>query len=186
MAITVLAQPKVKETVLRLFEDARKSKGAPVESDRFLAYLTNPPARTGRRVADTFAGRFRYVRFMESVQLEFGICFTSNEWERGASLDDFAQLVLKKESEPVSARRLAEKRLQEARMRRIADPIKFGFLTSPLLFAVMFSSSWTFRVLLALPWALVVGGVIVLVLRDVRLADRLVARIATRAGSSLT
>lgn len=174
--------PPIKETILRLFEDARKVKGAPVESDRFLAYLTNPPARTGRRVADTFAGRFRYVRFMESVQLEFGICFTSNEWESGVSLDDFAGLVMKKAGEPVSARRLAEKRLHAARMRRTTDPLKFGLLASPLLLAAMFSSSWTLRVLLALPWALVVGGVIVFVLKDVRYADKLVARVATRAG----
>src|SRR6187431_453668 len=120
-----MSHEPVSEAVRRLFEDARKRKGAPVEEDRFLAYLTEPPAPTGRRVADTFAGRFRFVRFMESVQLEFGICFTNQEWEMGVSLEKFAQLVAAKAAEPAAARRLADKRLREAQVRRASDPLKF-------------------------------------------------------------
>jgi hypothetical protein len=52
-------------------------------------------------VADTFAGRLRFVRFMESVRLAFGICFTHAEWDKGLALDDFAQLVLTKAMKPV-------------------------------------------------------------------------------------
>ena len=168
--------PEVRDTVLRLFEDARKRKGAPVEPDRFLAFLTDPPAPSGRRVADTFAGRVRFVRFMESVQLEFGICFTNAEWDKGLSLDDFVQLVLTKVTKPEQARRLANERLVAARRRRTDDPLKFGLLASPLLVGVIWSSSWMLRALLVLPWALVVGGVIIFVLKDFRYAARLAAR----------
>ena len=173
-----MSREPVSEAVRRLFEDARKRKGAPVEEERFLAYLTDPPAPTGRRVADTFAGRFRFVRFMESVQLEFGICFSNQEWERGVSLDQFATLVAAKAAEPGSARRLADKRLIEAQRRRTSDPLKFGLFASPALVVAMFSPSWTLKVLFALSWALVVGVVTVVVLKDVRYAGRLVARTA--------
>jgi hypothetical protein len=176
-----LTQPEARDTVLRLFENARKRKGAPAESDRFLAFLTDPPAPSGRRVADTFAGRFRFVRFMEAVQLEFGICFTNAEWDKGPSLDDFVQLVLTKMKKPEQARRLAEERLKAARMRRTSDPLKFGLLASVLLIGVIFSSSWIFRVLFVLPWALIVGGVIVFVLKDAGYAAKLVARTTKQA-----
>jgi len=177
---TQLTHAQVTEAVLRLFEAARKRKGAQLEPDRFLAFLTDPPARSGRRVADTFAGRFRFVRFMESVQLEFGIYFTNTEWDKGPSLDAFTQLVLTKMAKPELARRRAEEGLRAARMRRTADPIKFGLLTAPLLVGGMFASSWMVRLLFVLPWALVVGGVTVLVLKDVRSAEKMVARTTIR------
>jgi hypothetical protein len=66
--------------VLRLYEQARADSTQPFDPERFLAFLTHPPASKGRRVADTFAGRRRLVRFFESVQFEFGICFTSGDW----------------------------------------------------------------------------------------------------------
>ena len=182
MVITQLTQAQIKERLLQLFEDARKRKGAPAEPDRFLAFLTDPPARSGRRVADTFAGRFRFVRFMEAVQLEFGICFTNAEWEKGLSLDEFAQLVLTKLMKPELARRRAEEGLRAARIRLTDDPVKFGLLASPLLVGVMFSSSWIARVLFVLPWALVVGGVTILVLKDVSYSAKLAERTSRRAG----
>lgn len=172
--------PQARDTVLRLFEDARKRKGAPADADRFLAFLTDPPAPSGRRVADTFAGRFRFVRFMEAVQLEFGICFTNAEWDQGFSLEDFVQLVLTKATKPEQARRLAHERLVAARRRRTDDPLKFGLLASPLLVGVMWSSSWMLRALLVLPWALVVGGVTIYVLKDARYAAKLAARAGER------
>ena len=180
MVTTEPTPAEVKETVLRLFEDARKRKGAPVEPDRFMAFLTEPPARTGRRVRDTFAGRFRLVRFMEAVQLEFGVLFTNAEWDKGPSLDDFAQLVVAKVMKPELARRRAKEYLQAARLRRTSEPIKFGLLASPLLVGVTFSSSWTLRVLFALPWLLIVGGVTILALKDAGYAAKLAAKAGTR------
>ena len=171
-----LTQAEVTNTVLRLFEDARQRKGAPPEPDRFLAFLTDPPAPSGRRPADTFGGRRRFVRFMESVQLAFGICFTNAEWDKGFSLDDFAQLVLTKAMKPEQARRLANERLAAARRRRTDDPLKFALFTSPLLVGVVWPSSWMLKMLLALPWLLVVGGVTVYVLKDARYAAKLAAR----------
>src|SRR5262245_30983505 len=176
MTIAEPTPAQVKDNVLRLFEDARKRKGAPAESARFLAFLTDPPAPSGRRVRDTFAGRFRYVGFMQSVQLEFGICFTNAEWDKGLSIDDFAQLVLTKVMKPEQAKRLAEQRLGAARMRRRSDPLKFGLLASPLLIGLMMSSNWRFVALFSVPWALVVGGVAAFVVKDVRYAEKLVGR----------
>jgi hypothetical protein len=99
-----MSHEPVSEAVRRLFEDARKRKGAPVKRTGF--WPTSPSRRhNGRRVADTFAGRFRFVRFMESVQLEFGICFTNQEGD-GRLAREFAQLVAAKAAE-LSGTRLA-------------------------------------------------------------------------------
>jgi hypothetical protein len=79
--------------LLSIFEQVRQSPRAPYEPERLLAFLTDPPAQEGRRVADTFAGRRRFVRFMNTIQLEFEICFTLDEWDRGFSLEELTRLV---------------------------------------------------------------------------------------------
>ena len=58
------------DIVRTAFAAARETPDAPFEEDRFLAFLTSPPAPSGRRVRDTFAGRRRFARFVEAVQLE--------------------------------------------------------------------------------------------------------------------
>jgi hypothetical protein len=62
-----LTKQATADDVIRLFESVRQGPGAAYESDRLLAYLTEPPAATGRRVRDTFAGRRRLVAFLEAL-----------------------------------------------------------------------------------------------------------------------
>src|SRR5262245_49397578 len=98
-----------------------------------MAFLTSPAPSAGRRVADTFAGRRRLVGFLETVQLECGVCFSNDDWDRGIGLDEFVQLVDRKAAKPGYALRLARDRLRSARARLVDSPIKFGLLSLPLL-----------------------------------------------------
>ena len=98
----------IRDRLLSIFEQTRQSPGARYEPERLLAFLTEPPEPKGRRVADTFAGRRRFVRFMNAVQLHTGVCFTLEDWERGFGLDDLAKVVMAKAARPDHGLRLAE------------------------------------------------------------------------------
>ena len=172
----------VRDTVLGIFERVRQRPSTPYDAERFLAYLTHPPSNN-RRVADTFRGRHRLVRFIHAVQLHFGICFTLDEWERGFGVDAFVELVTAKMARPGQGLRLARQRLQEAQRRRVEDPIKFGLFISPLLIPAAASIPWPLRILAPLLWATIVGLVIAAVIGDLRHYRKLVARIEQAAGS---
>jgi hypothetical protein len=169
------------ESVVGAFEAARQAPGAPYEPERFLAFLTVPPAR-GKRVADTFGGRRRLVRFLNQVQMQHAVCFTSAEWEAAHTLDQFVTLVEKKASRPEVALCYVEQQVAGARRRLVDQPLKFGILTLPLLAGAWFVSSVPLRVVLALAWLAINGGVALLSWRDLAYHRRLLERIEGRAG----
>jgi hypothetical protein len=167
-----VTESEIRKRVIRAFEAAREARGGAWEPERFLAFLTRKPAKTGKRVADTFAGRRRFVRFVEAMQLELGVCFTNEDWERGLGLDEFVSLVAAKVEKPDVALRLAERRVTESRARLVADPVKFAILFAPLLVAAL-----AFPPLAAL-WLVTPLGVAWLARRDWQYAQRLAGRIA--------
>lgn len=172
---------KIRDTVMRLFEEARQVKGVAYEPDRFLAYLTTPPVQRGRRCADTFRGRRRFVRFMNSVQLALGICFTNEEWERPYGLEEFVSLAEAKASKPEKALRLAENRLRESQVSRVDSIVKFGLLLAPLLIGAILSSQAVVRVLLGIGYVAAVGTIAWAAMREYSYSRNLVSRI--RRGS---
>jgi hypothetical protein len=180
--VTPFSAADVHERLLSIFEQTRQARGAPFEPQRLLAFLTEPPAPKGRRVADTFAGRRRFMRFMNAVQLETGICFTQEEWDGKFGLDDLTELVTAKAARPDRALHLAKQRLQEARRRRLADPVKFGLLLLPLLVGAALADAPPLRIALALAWIAIVGAVAAFSIWEIRYSMELVSRIAARAS----
>ena len=166
----------MRDLIVRTFEQTRATPGAPYEPERLLAFLTSTPVPV-KRVADTFAGRRRWVRFMNAVQLELGVCFTQEEWDRGFGLDELVDLAGAKRAKPDQQLRLAKKRLEEARRRRTSDPIKFALLLAPILIGAVFADSWLVKVILLVLWIGGVGAVTAFVLSDVRYSRELVNRI---------
>jgi hypothetical protein len=171
----------IRNRLLSIFEQTRQAPGAPYEPERLLAFLTEPPAPKGRRVADTFTGRRRFVRFMNTIQLETGVCFTLQEWDGGFGLDDLARLVLAKMARPDQALRLAKQRLEEAQRRRVDDPVRFGLLLLPFLVGAALADAWSTRIALALAWTGIVGGIAAFSILEIRYSRELVSRI-TRAA----
>mgnify|MGYP006908283423 CR=1 FL=1 len=166
----------VAEIVTKCFEAARENTGGPYEPERLLAYLTEPPAQTGRRVRDTFAGRRRFVRFMESLQIEFGICFTMKEWEQGFGLDEISRLIERKTTKPDSQARLALNREREARRMLWSEPIKFGILSMIPLGVVAGSGGVFVRTLCTLVWLCIVGVIWTIALRGYKYSKQLTVR----------
>jgi hypothetical protein len=159
-----------------IFERTRQTPNMPYEPERLGAFLTHPPA-PGKRVADTFAGRRRWVRFMAALQLEMGICFTQEEWERGFGLDDLAALTAAKQAKPDQGLRLARKRLEDARRRRTGEPLRFALLMLPILIGVVAADAWPAKAVLLLLWVAGVGLVAWLSFSEVRYSRELVRRI---------
>jgi len=118
---------------------------------------------------------------MNAIQMEAGICFTLEDWERGYSLDELARIVAEKMGKPEQAIRLAKQRLEEARRRRVADPVKVGFLTFPFLVLIGVANTWPARIACALLWTGIVAGVAAFSISEVRYTKELVRRIAARA-----
>ena len=173
-----MTHSEIRDTVLRLFESEREAKGSPYEPERIFAYLTYPPAPR-RRSADTFAGRRRFVRFMDSLQLELGVCFTSQEWDRGLGLHELVDLIQKKRASPKQQERLALKRVGEARRTLMGEPVTFGVVAGLLLaLAGLVFPGPAVRLLLLLLWIAIVAGVAAVNARQYRLARQLVERIA--------
>jgi hypothetical protein len=179
-----LINDEVRDDVLRLFEAARDGGGTPYEADRFLAYLTVPAAKSGRNVADTFAGRRRLVRFLHAVQLELGVCFTNEEWDRGLGLDAFVVLVAGKRLKPEHALRFAKQRLREARAHLVAEPVKFALFAAPLLVGAALASNVAIRLLLAVFWAAIPAGIAMVTTREYRYAQQLVARLEAKGSKT--
>ena len=180
MPASGLSSPNARHLLLGIFERTRQAPDAPFEPERLLAFLTDPPAAAGRRVADTFGGRRRFVHFMNAVQLEAGICFTVEEWDRGFGLDDLAELVTAKMARPDRALRLAKQRLEQARRRRVADPVKVGMLALPLPVWAALAESWAVSVGLALVWTGLVGSVAAVCHSEMRYCRQLVSRTTGR------
>jgi hypothetical protein len=132
-------------------------------------------------VADTFAGRRRFVHFIQTLQLEFGICFTLEEWERGFGIDELVALIAAKRSHPDNALRLAKQRLKESRVQILDGAIQFGLITSPLLVVAFVSGRAVAKAVLIALWLLIVGTVLRFSARDYWYAKALVAKIAGAA-----
>jgi hypothetical protein len=118
---------------------------------------------------------------MNAVQLELGICFTQEEWDRGFGLDQLTELAAGKAGAASQQARLTRKRLEDARRRRTSEPIKFAVLLAPILIGAVVADSWVVKGLLLLLWTGGVGFVIAVSVSDVRYNVRLMNRIETHA-----
>jgi hypothetical protein len=181
-----LSRSEILAAITRLFEKARQANSETYDAKRFLAFLTAPPAPGGNRVADTFAGRRRFVRFMQSVQLQFGICFTNQEWERGYTLEDFANLVEAKIKRPADADKLSQKRLRESRNSLVTDPLKFGLFAIPILVASFAMHNVLARIILALTWIGIVSLSLFLNMQVYFYSKKLLARIQCLIKNNLS
>ena len=172
---TRMNSPQIEERLIRIFESARQSPGAPYERDRFLAYLTRPPATSGRRVADTFAGRRRFVRFMDAVQMEFGICFTAEDWEKGFQLAKLVEEVEAKLSRPDQQRRFAETRATKARARQNGT-IQFSVISGLILSLLALQGPTLFQLPVAIVWVTMTIATVTISVRDYSYARSLLSR----------
>jgi len=172
--LNIPSNSDIRITVVRLYEQARQDNTQPFDPDRFLAFLSHPPAAKGKGVLDTFAGRYRLVRFFHAVQLEFGICFSNSDWDTGFTLDRFVERIAAKMKNPVASRRRAAERLAEARG---GGYLGFSILGLPFAIAAAAIENRFVRIPLALICIAIMIYAVVLNVKEYRFAKKLLKRI---------
>jgi hypothetical protein len=89
-----------RDEIVAIFERHRQTPGADFAESHFIDYLLAHP-KGNRSVHNSFLGLRRYNRFIEEVQMHFGVYFSIKDWEANYPLTKFVQRV----SELQSSRR---------------------------------------------------------------------------------
>lgn len=91
-----------RQRVLDLFEAHREKPGAPYEERHFLDFLLAEP-RQNRAVYNSFKGLRRFNAFLDQLQYEFAVFFSSKDRDANYSLDRFVKRVAELRSKPASS-----------------------------------------------------------------------------------
>jgi hypothetical protein len=92
----------LRQRVLELFEAHRQAPGTPYDESHFLDFLLAKPRKRGA-VRNSFLGLRRFNAFINQLQLEFAICFSSKDRDTNFSLDRFIERVVELRSNPRSS-----------------------------------------------------------------------------------
>ena len=77
---------EIKSKILKIFKEARQSPNGFFEESHFMDFLTSPP-QDKNTIKNSFSGVKKYYRFMDCIELEFGICFKLPDLDRYYSVD---------------------------------------------------------------------------------------------------
>jgi hypothetical protein len=83
---------EIRNKILELFEIESQKHTVEFDEAHFLDYLIYPPARLNS-IKSSFKGARKYYRFMNRVELEFGICFRLPDLDVYYSIDKLVQKV---------------------------------------------------------------------------------------------
>lgn len=89
--------------VLSIFERHRQTPGAAFEESHFIDYLLDQ-SKGIRTVHNSFRGLRRYNKFVEDVQMHFGVYLSIKDWGANRSLEQFVERVAKLQSSARSSR----------------------------------------------------------------------------------
>lgn len=129
--------------ILELFEQTREDSTGPCEEDNFLQFLIKP---SGKNIDSTFKGKRYKIRFLEKIQMEFGICFPNDFYEKDWSLKDFAVYIDTRKKDRAANLRMARKRLDQSKK---ADLALLIFTNALLLsLAALFHYLWVLPALI--------------------------------------
>jgi hypothetical protein len=76
------------DRIIQLFEKHRATPAAPYDESHFLDFLVAEPAHE-RAVYNSFRGLRRFNAFIDDVQLEFAVCFSTEDRDANYSLQRF-------------------------------------------------------------------------------------------------
>lgn len=84
---------EIKDRILKVFNRKREKPNSNFDESHFLDYLTFPSKEKGQ-IKNSFIGVRRFYRFMDSLELEFGICFTLSDLDNpNYSIDELTKKV---------------------------------------------------------------------------------------------
>ena len=135
--------------ILELFEQIREDSTEPYKEDNFLQFLIKS---NNKDINNSFKGRRYKIRFLEKVQMEFGVCFPKNFYEQTWSLSDFtAYIETRKKDQPTNLR-MAQKCLDQSKKADVALLISTNVLLLPLAFLSYYLLIFSFLANVFLLW----------------------------------
>ncbi|MEM8888816.1 MAG: hypothetical protein AAGD28_12605 [Bacteroidota bacterium] len=93
----------IQEKVLEIFQEHRQNPNLPFEEEHFLDFLLAKKIKAGS-IRNSFRGLSRYNRFMEAIQLEFGICLKVEDKQKTYTLNEFVLKVEEMLANPKSSK----------------------------------------------------------------------------------
>lgn len=90
-----MTETDIKDAILRIFNEERQKPNADFSGSHFLDFLTFP-AHSKNTIKNSFRGVRRYYRFMNKLELEFGICFTLPDLDKYYSIDGIIKKVVER------------------------------------------------------------------------------------------
>jgi hypothetical protein len=135
-----------RDQVLALFEKHRSAPGAPYDESYFLDFLLPDPKKKGA-LYDSFRGLRRFNAFIDEVQYEFAICFSTGDRDANYSLDKFVDRVKELER----SRRSSLASLKNRMRYGIGVNVVF-FANFPLVILAIFARNnlWAMAVIVAI------------------------------------
>lgn len=103
---------EIKERILKVFLRERQREDAPYKTDNLFGYLVEPPAKKNT-LKNSFKGARKYRRFMDGLELEFGICFRLPEFEDEYSFDRLAKKINERLQKGSGNKKIIRERLKE-------------------------------------------------------------------------
>jgi hypothetical protein len=102
----------VKSKILEIFLRIREERNAPYEEVNFIEFLVKPSRWS---INDSFKGLRYKNRFIDEIEMEFCVCFPNNFFDKKWNLADLAAYVSERMQKPDVNRRMALKKVQDAK-----------------------------------------------------------------------
>jgi hypothetical protein len=90
-----MTESDIRKRILDLFNKERERPNTEFNESHFLDFLSSPP-HSKDTIKNSFRGVRRYYRFMDLLELEFGICFTLSDLDKYYSVDSLTKKVLER------------------------------------------------------------------------------------------
>jgi hypothetical protein len=106
----------VRDKLITLFESTRSMPGAEYDKEHFLDFLIPNPSGT-HSIHDSCRGRRLFWKFIDTVQVEFAVCFSTKkdlDCRKQLSIDGLATRILELQNAPQTSLTALDRRQQTA------------------------------------------------------------------------
>lgn len=107
-----MTESEIRIKILEVFESKRSKQSAYFDETHFMDFLTEPPHKKNS-IKNSFRGVKKYYRFMDKLELEFGICFTLSDLDKYYSVNSITKKVIERIGKPKGNKMILKRRMEE-------------------------------------------------------------------------